>query len=410
MMFRRLRHFMGGITARPLHTAMLILCVSLSVAAASMIQGLTEGVGRQLQRLIADWRNQRAIAAWGRPYVGADGRKCERNSLTQGDLDALRRALAGRAVFYPRQMASASVDALGSHRQLTVRGATEDYFRLAQWYTEIGAPLSEEDERSAARVCLLGVTVARDFFGNPAAAVGTTIRVNGTPLRVKGVLEAHGRSVTGEDNDEVLFAPASTVERRLTCVEGLRGIGYMVEDSRNDAMVTASIVSILRERHHLAAGTKDDFHVLDPNSLRQMYAGAFRTKERLIMLITAIAAVIGIATVANVVLLSVQQRRFEIGLRRAVGATRRDIIVQITAEVLVIALGAAVLGMAIYAAFAAVVPHLAELAPRWSSFPLVVSLRTILTAAATAVIIGLLSSIAPARAAARVNPTDALRA
>lgn len=141
-----------------------------------------------------------------------------------------------------------------------------------------------------------------------------------------------------------------------------------------------------------------------------MYVGGFKTKERLIALIALIAAAIGIATVANVVLLSVQQRRFEIGLRRAVGATRRDIVVQITTEVLLIALAAAALGVGIYAAAAAVVPRLAELAPRWSTFPLALSLRTVLTAAATAVVVGLLASIVPARAAARVSPTDALRA
>lgn len=192
MTLRRLRHFAGGVAARPLHTAMLVLCVALSVATASMIEGLTEGVGRQLERLIADWRNQRLVAAWGRPYVDGAGRTCERNSITHGDLDALRATLGSRAAFYPRQFAAASVDAAGSHRQLGVRGATEDYFRLAQWYTDAGVPLSDEDEQGAARVCVLGATLAHDFFGNAPAAVGAIVRVNGTPLRVKGVLEARG--------------------------------------------------------------------------------------------------------------------------------------------------------------------------------------------------------------------------
>src|SRR5205823_10704597 len=179
--------------------------------------------------------------------------------------------------------------------------------------------------------------LAHDFFGSSAAAVGAAVRINGVPLRVKGVLEKRGRSVTGEDYDDVVFVPVSTDERRLFCVDGLRGIGYTVDDPRNDVVVTGGISSLLRDRHHLAAGAKDDFHILDPASLKEMYVGAFRTKERLVMLITVIAGAIGIATVANVVLLSVQQRRFEIGLRRAVGATKRDIVMQITLEVLLIA-------------------------------------------------------------------------
>jgi putative ABC transport system permease protein len=408
MTLRRLRHFIAGITARPLHTLMLILCFSLSVIAASTVQGLTAGISAQLARLISDWRNQRLIAAWGKQYTDSGGRICERNSITHADLDSLRATFTGRATFYPRQMASAAVDAAGSHRQLDVRAVGEDYFRLSQWYTDAGIPLTKEDDEAVARVCVVGATLARDFFGETRAAVGTTLRINGVPLRIKGVLERRGRSVTGEDYDEAIFVPVSTIERRLACIEGLRGIGYTIDDAGNDTALTQSMASLLRERHHLPPGTKDDFHIVDPSSLKEMYVGAFQTKERLVALITAIAAVIGIATVANVVLLSVRQRRFEIGLRRAVGATRRDIVVQITLEVLLIALCAAAVGILVYAAAAWLLPRLLRL-PSFSSFPLVFSPATVLTAAGTAVLIGFLASVVPARAAARVNPTDALR-
>lgn len=406
---RRLLHVLRNVAARPAHAAALMLCVGTAVLSAAMVQGLAGGVGRQLDALIADWRNQRVIAAYGRSSVGPDGRRCETNTLTDGDLAALQTALGDRATFYPRLIGGALLEANGAHRQMDIRAIGTAYFRFAQWYTATGDPLTDDDEALSEKVCVLGAAIADQFFGNAATAVGKILRINGAPFRVKGVLERRGRNVTGEDLDTMLYIPVSTARKRTFCVQGLRGIGYVITDPDDDDRATGVILSTLRARHRIAPDAKDDFDIVDPRAVRRMYTGAFRTKERMIGLVTIIAALLGIAVVANVTLLAVQQRRAEIGLKRAIGATRLDVISEIVAETIVVAIGGAILGLGVFTAAWATIPRLTLVAGQLSSFPLAFSWPTALAGAGTAVAIGMIAAIIPSRAAARLEPADTLR-
>jgi putative ABC transport system permease protein len=403
------RHAARNLVSRPFQSLLLVLSGAAGILSVVIVDGLSSGVEKQLQALITDWRGQHVISAFGRRVRMPDGRVCEQNSLTTDDMDALSRELKEYATLYPRISMPATVDAGGSHRRMDVTAVGNDYFRLSEWFTVAGEPLTADDEANSERVSVIGNTLAVGFFGDANAAVGNNLRINGFLFRIKGVLEPRGRNVIGEEVDEVIFVPFTTASRRVFCVQGLRAIGYEVHAIGQEDYFRNRIRTLLRQRHQLKPGEDDDFRVTDPKWLREMYAGAFASRRRLGLVLMFIASAMAIAVIANVMLLSVQQRRVEIGLKRAVGGTRRDIQVEIFCHTALLALAAAGIAISIYAATVTILPSIFDIAPGFSSFPLAFTWKTMVYASLLAIVIAVASGAAPARRAAKLDPAEALR-
>ena len=285
-------------------------------------------------------------------------------------------------------------------------GITAVYQQVQDLTPSVGSFITEEDERSGSLVIVLGATVAKDLFGS-GQAVGQNVRVGTQTMRVVGVLATKGSGGFGSADDQA-FISLSTAQRRLFDARVPTGsrissIGISVIRTEDIAAVKSRLALLLRERHNLANdGSADDFNVLDQSSI----LGTLTTITSLLTLflgaVAAISLLIGGIGIMNIMLVSVTERTREIGLRKAVGARRGDILLQFVAESLALSLAGGVIGLVLGSIIPLAVTALGLLdAP--------VSLSSAAIALSFSLAVGLFFGIYPARRAAALNPIEALR-
>ena len=282
-----------------------------------------------------------------------------------------------------------------------VLGASPSFPQTWCWDVSDGMFFGEREMSGLARVCVLGRTVARDLFGeeNP---VGERILVNNVSLEVIGVLRPKGVSPGGGDMDNRIVAPLTTAMRRLSNTDHLGFIRVQVADPRRMASVVADLRALLRERHRLADGEPDDFSLVTPDWVQQAASRVSGTFTLTLGLISLISLLVGGIVVMNVMLISVNERIGEIGLRMAVGARRRDILVQFLIESSATTLLGGAAGAVVGLAGARVLTLV-------TGTPTAVSWEGFAAAFGAAVLIGLTFGVQPARRASALDPVEALK-
>jgi putative ABC transport system permease protein len=287
-----------------------------------------------------------------------------------------------------------------------VKGVTEAYFRAREWAVAEGRGIETADLERAAKVVLLGATLRATLFPD-ADPVGAVIRVRDVPFTVIGVLERKGQSLQGDDQDDIAFAPLTTVRRQLVGVNRAspRAIYYMLAKFADDVEVSGLLDEmrrVLRQRHRIAAGQEDSFALSNLAEVAEKQAAARRVLGVLLAAIASISLVVGGIGVMNVMLVSVTERTREIGLRMAVGAQRRDILLQFLTEAATLAGLGGVVGTLSGVLAAAMIAAIA-------GWPVLVDPATVLLAVASSAAIGVFFGWYPARKAARLAPIEALR-
>ncbi|HRS37475.1 MAG TPA: ABC transporter permease, partial [Thermoanaerobaculia bacterium] len=285
-----------------------------------------------------------------------------------------------------------------------VIGTTPTYFDIRSWPVTEGAPFTDSDLRSATRVALIGQTAAKNLFGNDSP-VGKTLRMGQTPFTVVGQLAPKGQNLDGRDQDDVVVIPLTTAQRKVfgTPFQGsVRQI--MVQAAAQELMpaVEQSMTALLRQRHRLREGQENDFSLRNLTAVADSAAETTRVMSLLLGAIASVSLVVGGIGIMNIMLVSVTERTREIGIRLAVGARGRDILLQFLLEALALTVGGALLGILLGLGAA----RLFELGGRFQTAP---EPGSILIATVVAVATGLLFGIAPARRAANLDPIEALR-
>jgi putative ABC transport system permease protein len=258
-----------------------------------------------------------------------------------------------------------------------------------------------EAVRSLSRVALVGTNVVRELFGG-RDPLGEQILVGNVPFRVLGILEPMGTDIHGSDRDNEIVVPISTLMRRLLNVDYITGVKLIIRDNRQTDATVNNIRAILRERHRLAPAESDDFSILTPVQIREMVAQSGRIFSLFLPLIAAISLLVGGVILANLMLISVNERTEEIGLRKALGARSRDILWQFVMEAGVVAMIGGVAGVILGLTGVQLLVLKIKL-PFVISWP-AITLGVILSAA-----IGMLAGILPARRAAALDPVKTLR-
>ncbi len=323
------------------------------------------------------------------------------SSFEQADADAIRRDIAGAAAVAPSGSKQVLVVYGNQNWSTSVTGSTTDYFTVRGFELDQGRLMNAADVKGGRPVCVLGATVAKELFGS-GEALDESIRVGKLSCRVIGVLESKGAGTMGMDNDDTIIMPLKTFQQRIVGNRDVSMIYVSVADDRSTSNVKLQIEALLRERRRIAPGADDDFNVRDVAEIIEMVSTTTAMLTALLAAIAGVSLLVGGIGIMNIMLVSVTERTREIGIRLAIGARGRDVLLQFLIEAVVLStLGGLIgVGLGVLGGWAAT---------NAMEVPLVVSPTIIAISFAFSAFIGVLFGFLPARKAANLDPLDALR-
>lgn len=286
-----------------------------------------------------------------------------------------------------------------------VNGVSPSYITIRDWSFSSGGPFTQQDVDTAARVALIGQSVVENLFDAGEEPVGAIIRIKNVPFRVIGVLSPKGQSAQGSDQDDIIFIPFSTAERKVFGTQFLGSVGALfasTERPEDLESAAAQIREILRARHRLQSDQGDDFTIRTQVDIGKVQESTSETLTVMLFAIASVSLLVGGIGIMNILLVSVTERTREIGVRMAVGAKRRHIVIQFLIEAVTLSLVGGCLGIVVGVLGARVTTVIA-------GWPTIVSAETVMAAFVFSIAVGLFFGLYPANKAARLNPIDALR-
>jgi len=322
-------------------------------------------------------------------------------TLTEEDAAAIQKECPAVAYVSPGTRSGGQVVAGNLNWGTSIEGTGADYLEIRKWTIEYGEYFSEQDVKGAAKVCVLGRTVADNLFPE-SSPIGQTVRLRNMPAKVIGVLSKKGQNAMGQDQDDIILAPYTTVLRRLSHFPYLRQILVSATSPNTIPEAERQITELLRMRHKIESFDQDDFTIRNQSDIA---ATATATTEILTILLASIAGVsllVGGIGIMNIMLVSVTERTREIGIRMSVGARGRDILTQFLIEALVLSLLGGIVGIGLGIGGSYAISGLAK-------WPTIVTAFSIILSFTFSIAIGLFFGFYPARKAALLNPIDALR-
>jgi putative ABC transport system permease protein len=323
--------------------------------------------------------------------------------LSEPDCEALVREATSIRICAPFMRASAQAVYEGQNTKTSVIGSRLSYFDVRNLGVARGEKWTPEAESINEKVCLIGQTTARDLFGS-LDPIGRQLRIGRHTYRILGVLEAKGNSPFGEDQDQIVLMPITTLRTHIVYARPIDVHGLMVGATTAETVARAQkqATDILRQRHHIGEGDEDDFGVRSQAELQSLQEGIFGALSALLVAIAAVSLVVGGIGVMNIMLVSVTERTREIGIRMAIGAREADIMVQFLMEAIVLALAGGIVGAAL--GFGVIAGLSAALG--WS---MAVDPGSLALAMGVSSAIGIVFGFFPARRAARLDPVAALQ-
>jgi putative ABC transport system permease protein len=322
--------------------------------------------------------------------------------LKYSDVVALRNEAVNLAEVSPEVRASGQVIYGNQNTQTTIYGVSEEYLSIRKLTVESGRIFNSNEVRSMAKVCLLGQTVVENLFGKGADPVGLSIRIKNLPFLIIGVLKDKGESGMGQDQDDLILAPYTTVQRRLAAIDYINGINASSVTEEKSAAAMAEVEEILRRTHKLKESQENDFRVMSQSELMETMDSITSIMTYLLGAIAGISLLVGGIGIMNIMFVSVTERTKEIGLRMSIGGRGKDILKQFLVESIILS----ILGGALGVIFGYLI---AKVAGSLMSSTAYVTTQSIVLAFIVCFAIGVFFGWYPARKASNLNPIDALR-
>jgi len=382
-----------------LRSFLTILGIVIGVGAVITMVTLGNGATRAVQAQISSLGTNLLMVRPGQ-RLGAHGAGGA-PAFTEADADAIIAQIGGIAAVAPEARAAITVVGNGRNWSTMVTGSTNAWFKTGNWRLASGRLFDDDEQRAGAAVCIIGETVRREIFGG-TRGLGEQLRIKQFSCRVIGILASKGQAAMGSDQDDVVVVPLRTLQRRV--VGNLRVATLLVsmQDGTDSTRLKASLRQLLRERRKLTDREDDNFNVLDTQQIAETMAGTTKVMTTLLGAVAAVSLLVGGIGIMNIMLVSVTERTREIGLRLAIGALERDVLLQFLIEAVVLAGLGGLVG--IVAATGA-----SYLMARAMGIPYLFDPAINLLSLAFSAGIGVLFGYFPARRAARLDPIEALR-
>jgi putative ABC transport system permease protein len=389
-----------------LRAGLTMLGIIIGVGAVIAMVSIGEGAKQAVQKQIATMGTN-VIMIWPSSIMVGGVRGAQGSAVTLTVTDALELKKKVPLLSDTGWVIRNAVQIVNGNRNWnsSVQGVSPSYVTIRDWSFSSGGSFTQADLDSAARVALLGQTVVENLFDPGEEPVGAVIRIKNVPFRVIGVLSPKGQSVQGSDQDDIVFIPFTTAERKVfgtLFLGSVGGIFASTERTEDLAGAVEQIREIMRSRHRLQGEQPDDFTIRTQVEIGMVQEGTTQTLTVMLMIIASVSLLVGGIGIMNILLVSVTERTREIGVRMAVGAKRAHILIQFLIEAMTLSVVGGCIGI-LFGVFAA---RLTTVIAGW---PTIISGDTVAVAFVFSVVVGLFFGLYPANKAARLNPIEALR-
>lgn len=370
--------------------AAVISLVSITGGAKNMIEGQLASLGA----------NSLVVSSGKRTKSGTTLVTGNLKPLTDKDMDAIGNL---KVVKYVSAISNTNVNVVSNNRNVftAIIGTGKDFIFINDWFPERGTFFNELDVREAALVCVLGRTVKQNLFGN-SDPLGESVRIGKYTYRVIGVMTQIGPTPSGKDQDDIVLLPYTSVQKRLIGTKSLNKITIFVDPAYDLAYAKTEIEKTLRRQHEIRDEMEDDFFVRTQQAQINTIKNVSRILTVLLGSIASISLVVGGIGIMNIMLVSVGERTREIGIRLAVGARKKSILVQFLIESVLLSLVGGTIGTTVGIL-------ISKVASALTGWPTQISMLSIFVAFVFSALVGIVFGIYPAKKAAKLNPIDALR-
>jgi len=390
---------MREIRRNVLRSALTILGIVIGVAAVIVMVTLGGGVTLQVTQQIASLGSNLLMITPGKRM--GPGQNVGAAPFSVDDAIALARDIPQLVAVAPMASRSMTVVYGNANWSTQITGSTNDFFKARNWTAKSGRLFSNSELRAGAAECVIGQTVRQKLFGNQDP-IGTHIRMQQIDCEVIGLLESKGQSTMGTDQDDLVVIPLRALQRRIAGNQDVNIIQVSVRDGVSTSRVQQEIERLMRERRHLSGNEENDFSVMDMKEITKMLTGTTQVLTALLGAVAAVSLLVGGIGIMNIMLVSVTERTREIGIRLAIGALEREVLLQFLVEAAVLSSFGGLVGIVL--ALAASVGLASVL-----NVPFVFNASIVAIAFVFSAAVGLVFGYFPAKKAARLDPIEALR-
>ncbi len=400
MLLNALLLALRAIRRNTMRSSLTVLGIVIGVAAVVTMVTLGNGATRMVSDQISSLGSNLLMLRPGQ-QLGPGRDSAGAANFKLADAEAIRQQIPSLKAVAPVVGSRVTLVAASRNWSSQVNGTTNAYFVAGNWKLAAGRMFEADEETVGKSVCVVGNTVRKQLFGS-GSPLGSELRVKNFACEIVGLLAAKGQGAMGQDQDDMVLMPISTVQRRLAGNQDVSTIMLSMRDGANSGQVMEQIRRLMRERRKLADNEDDDFNVMDTKQIAETLSGTVRTMTGLLGAVAAVSLLVGGIGIMNIMLVSVTERTREIGIRLAIGALEHEVLLQFLIEAVVLSALGGLVGIAL--------AFLACLAlTNLMSMPFLFNLGVNILAFAFSAVIGVVFGYMPARKAASLDPIIALR-